>query len=84
MEKIIIQPESVRGLGNVAEQKVVDDFSLYNCILSEDTDVINNVEFVTFVSEGAAGELSVLSLSASSASISIGGTSTLTATLVDD
>ena len=84
MERIIIQPESVRGLGNVAEQKEVDDFELYNCILSEDTDVINNVEFVTFVSESAAGELSVLSLSASSASISVGGTSTLTATLTDD
>ena len=75
VEKIIVNPLSVRGHGNVVSSKTVEDFTVYNSSLSYE-DSFYTMEFT----ESAI----TLSLTVSSGTVSVGDTVTCTATVLDD
>lgn len=43
VEKIIVNPQKVRGLGNIVLEKDSEDFVEYLCDISEDVETINGV-----------------------------------------
>ena len=49
VEKITINPERVRGLGNIiSPSKTVDDFTAYNSTITSTTELINKVSTVVY------------------------------------
>ena len=83
VEKIIVNPGKVRGLGNIVHPKMGDDFTEYMASLTVDTDTVNGVEETVYVLEPETSTISV-SLSSSVASCSIGGSIVLSATVLED
>ena len=55
VEKIIVNPESIRGLGNIMLPKSVTDFELYNSTLSESEDTVYGTTKTVFVLEYDSG-----------------------------
>ena len=41
VEKIIINPNKVRGYGNIVSSKGASDFTTYACAVTETTDTVN-------------------------------------------
>ena len=83
VEKVIISPSKVRAYGNIMMVKDSTDFEEYNCSLTESTDTINGVLQTVFVEAYASPSVTV-SISASSNTIFVGGTVTLSATVLDE
>ena len=75
MEKIIVNPLEVRGLGNVVSPKTIEDFEVYNSSLSFEDNV--------YTLEYSPGTVSV-ALTVSSGSISVGESIVLEAIVTDD
>ena len=75
MEKIIVNPLEVRGLGNVVSPKTIEDFEVYNSSLSFEDNV--------YTLEYSPGTVSV-ALTVSSGSITIGESIVLEAIVTDD
>ena len=48
VEKIIVNPESVRCYGDIISPKSLDDFETYMCGVSEGTDTVDGVETTVF------------------------------------
>ncbi|WP_405296349.1 hypothetical protein [Methanobrevibacter sp.] len=47
-DKIIVTPESVRGLGNIVIPKSSSDFENYNSVISSDTEEVNGTEMTVY------------------------------------
>ena len=45
VEKITIQPESIRGLGNIMNTHTVDDYEPYASSIIAGRDIINNIQY---------------------------------------
>lgn len=61
MEKIVVNPLSVRGLGDIVSPKTVSDFDVFDTVLSSSTDTVNGVVMTVFTESFRSG--SVLSRS---------------------
>ena len=61
MERVIVNPGNVRGLGNIVSPKTLTDFSVCNGKLASSTESVNNVDMTVYTSSYLAG--SSLSLS---------------------
>lgn len=61
MEKIVVNPLSVRGLGDIVSPKSVSDFDVFDTVLSSSTDTVNGVVMTVFTESYRSG--SVLSRS---------------------
>ena len=83
VEKIIVTPTSVRGYGNILSVKGLDDYTTINSSLTAGTDTINNVEESVFVAVYDENPVTV-GFVTSEASVSVGETVLLTATVLDD
>lgn len=53
VEKITVSPQEVRGYGNVANDKDLEDYSNYRCDMSEGSEVIKGVEEKVFTVEAS-------------------------------
>ena len=49
VEKIIISPESIRGLGNIVMPKTGADFEEYNCTMEVSEDTVNGEDVTVYV-----------------------------------
>ena len=84
VEKIIVTPEGIRGLGNiVSSNHSVEDYNVYMSTLEEGTEEIEGVETVVYEMNPLGSDVSI-SLVLSSSRISIGTTATLTATVTEN
>ena len=48
VEKIIVSPDSIRGLGNIVAPKTTSDYELVDCTLSSGTDTVNGVTVTVY------------------------------------
>ena len=48
VEKIIISPDNIRGLGNIVAPKLTSDYELVDCTLSSGTDTVNGVTVTVY------------------------------------
>lgn len=48
VEKIIVSPDSIRGLGNIVAPKLTSDYELVDCTLSSGTDTVNGVTVTVY------------------------------------
>lgn len=80
VEKIIVSPGDVRGLGNIVDPKLVGDFETELCVLDEDTEVIQSTVLSIYTMSYSNINIT---LATSSASVTFGGSITLTATVLD-
>ena len=48
MEKIIVNPLEVRGSGNIIIPKTVSDFDRYNCNITSETDVVDEISTTVY------------------------------------
>ena len=84
VEKIIINPEEIRGLGNiVSSNHSLEDYKVYMSTLEEGTAEIEGVETVVYEMDPLGSDISI-ALTLSASTISIGGTVTVTATVTED
>ena len=83
VEKIIITPEKVRAYGNVVSPHTLNDYETYNSSLSEGTATINNRTMTVYTGTYEPPTINV-TLSASSNTVNIGASITLTATVTDE
>jgi len=83
VEKIIISPESVRGLGNIVMPKTGADFRSVDCTVLVGTDTVNEETVTVFTLESDVTLLSVV-LSVDDSSVVVGDTVTLSATVTDE
>ena len=51
VEKIIINPNKVRGYGNIINQHSTTDYTNYTCTLTEETDTVNGAETIIYEME---------------------------------
>lgn len=83
VEKIIVNPSSVRGLGDILEAKATSDYTLYGSTLSAGTDTVNGATVNVMVLGSTTSH--DYSLAFGSASYTaIAGACTVTVTLLDD
>ena len=80
MEKIIVQPEKVRGLGNIVDIKTVNDFTPYDSQISSATETINGVTTTVYT---LTGDLGGITLTVTKQYVAEDDTITLTALLRD-
>ena len=83
VEKIIVNPESVRGWGNIVMEHTVEDYSLVGSSILVDSDTVMGVESTVYTIEAEDTTISV-ALVSSVASCSIGDSVVLSATVLDD
>ena len=84
VEKIIVNPEEIRGLGNiVSSNHSLEDYKVYMSTLEEGTAEIEGVETVVYEMDPLGSDISI-ALTLSASTISIGGTVTVTATVTED
>ena len=81
MDKISVFPEKIRGGGNILSPKDTTDFELVDASLTKSTIVIDDVIRDIFYLQSAV--LGAVTLTVSSSSVLIGGSVTLTATVLD-
>jgi len=48
VEKIIVSPDSIRGLGNIVSSKSTTDYTLSDCTLTTSTDTVNGVSTTVY------------------------------------
>ena len=61
MEKISVNPLSVRGLGDIVSPKLLSDFDVFDSVLSSGTDSVNGVEMTVFTESFRSGSVLVKS-----------------------
>lgn len=83
VEKIIVNPEKIRGLGNILSAKAVSDFDLYNSVLSESEDTVYGATKSVFVLESDTTHDYSIAFS-SSTYTAVGGSCTVSVTLLDN
>ena len=83
VEKIIVSPESIRGLGNIVSPKTGADFSVSDCVLTVSTDTVDGETVTVFGLQPESTVLSV-SLTVDDNSVMIGDTIVLSATVLDE
>lgn len=83
VEKIIVNPESIRGWGNIVMEHTVEDYSLVGSSILVDSDTVMGVESVVYTIEAEDSTISV-ALVSSVQSCSIGDSVVLSATVLDD
>lgn len=82
VERIIVEPGEVRGLGNIVSPAKTDDsFSMFNSAILSSSDTVNGVSRTVYGLEYASP--ASVSLALSSSSVTIGAVVTLTATVLD-
>ena len=83
VEKIIINPQKIRGLGNIVSKKTEDDFTLSGCNIDEGTDTVNGVSSTVFSLESNSVHDYSIAFGSSTYN-AIAGSCTVTVTLLDD
>lgn len=83
VERITVNPEEIRGLGNIVEKHTIDDYITYNCSIEAGTATIGGVETEVYEMEMGSPTVTV-SLSASSSTVYVGTIVTLTATVLEE
>ena len=83
VEKIIVNPSEVRGLGDILEVKSTSDFTLYGATLSSGTDTVYGASSSVFVLNSTNSHDYSLSFGSASYTAT-GGSCTVTVTLTDD
>ena len=83
VEKIIISPDGVRGHGNIVSPKSDEDYIVYNSSLTEGIDIIEGSAMTVYEMEYDEPDITV-SLTTSSATVTVGDSVTLTATVLDN
>jgi len=83
VEKIIVNPSEVRGLGDILEVKSTSDFGLYGATLESGTDTIYGATGSVFVLNSNSSHDYSLSFGSASYTAT-GGSCTVTVTLTDD
>lgn len=48
VEKIIVSPESIRGLGNIVSPKSSSDFTVEDCTIATSTATVNGVSMTVY------------------------------------
>ena len=81
VDRVIVTPESIRGLGNIVIEKGTSDYSVFQSELSSGTDTINGEDSTVFCLSYQGGY--VVLLTVSSSSVSYGSSVTLTATVTE-
>ena len=85
MDRIIVDFKDVRGLGNiVSPPKELSDYVPYFAVVSEATDMVAGSEFPVFKMVYDEGMVIAVSLSVSSASITVGQSVSFSATVTGD
>lgn len=51
VEKIIVNPEGIRGLGNIVKKHTINDYITYNCLVEEETATIGGVDVQVYEME---------------------------------
>lgn len=82
VEKIIIAPQKVRGLGNIIMEKDSEDFVEYLCDISEDVETINGVLEEVFTLSPDSSHSYALAFGSSSY-VAVGGSAEVSVTLTD-
>ena len=82
VEKIIVNPSEVRGLGDILEVKSTSDFTLYGATLSSGTDTVYGASSSVFVLNSTNSHDYSLSFGSASYTAT-GGSCTVTVTLTD-
>lgn len=83
VEKIIISPESIRGLGNIVMPKTGADFEEYNCTMEVSEDTVNGETVTVYVLTPETTTISLV-LSSSVDSCGIGDSVVLSVTVTED
>ena len=55
MEKIIVNPLSVRGLGDIVSPKILADFDVCDSVLASSTDTVNGVSMTVYTTSYRSG-----------------------------
>ena len=79
VEKIIVNPEEIRGLGNIVSPHSIEDYELYNSTLEESTDTVYGSTSNVFIMECEPH----ISLTATNPYLLSGETTDLVVSLVD-
>lgn len=80
-DKIIVTPESIRGLGNIVIPKSPSDFQKHNSSLSSDTEEVNGTQMTVYALNYDG---STFLLAVSKSYVPSTGTVTVTVTLTDE
>ena len=83
VEKIIVKPTEVRGLGNIMNVKTDEDYELVDCTITEATDTVNGASVNVIVMEPTFWEPTTLTVTPSSATLVLNDSVTISATLKD-
>ena len=83
VEKIIVNPSEVRGLGDIISPKSTSDFTLYGSTLSSSTDTVYGASSSVFVLESDSTHSYSLSFGSASYTAT-GGACTVSVTLTDN
>ena len=83
VERITVNPEGIRGLGNIVNKHDTDDYITYNCSIEEGTAIIGGVETEVYEMDTESSAITV-SLSASATNVTVGTIVTLTATVLNE
>ena len=80
LDKIIVAPEKVRGLGNIVSPKTSSNFTNYDSSITTGSETINEVQYTVYE---LSYDGSTFYLTITSQYVPSGSTVTLTATLTD-
>jgi hypothetical protein len=83
VERITVNPEEIRGLGNIVNKHDMDDYITYNCSIEEGTAIIGGVETEVYEMDTESSAITV-SLTASATNVTVGTIVTLTATVLNE
>lgn len=81
VEKVIVKPNEIRGLGNIIIPKSLSDFTLYNSALSSSTKTVNGVSTTVYT---LTSDLSGILLTVTKNYVASSDTITITATVTDE
>ena len=83
VEKIIISPESIRGLGNIVMPKNGADFEEYNCTMEVSEDTVNGETVTVYVLTPETTTISLV-LSSNVSTVTAGSNVILSVTVTED
>ena len=83
MDKLIVMPENVRGLGNILSSKTLNDFAVYNSNIQSSTGEVNGISRTVFAVsyDSNAGIVASLELEGSASECHVGDTVILACTV---